>query len=344
MTRISTWRRGAAWTLLVAVAAATPTRGDASDWFGVLSDLSIATDSAGDPAPPAAPAPLASAPDLSGVLADVSITTDTAAATLPPTAEPAPRASYPMTANSAAEGVPDLANILAAPVAEPIPVAVRNEFVVATDARAPVDYPILSAEVITPPAITDQRDAEAITPPAPFAPPTEPSGVAVLSQPLVTVSIDASPAWDVAKNSENIKPENRIQDLAAGRFATGGAVVDAVGAFERFPARGFAWASPASYHRPLLFEQPNLERYGHYAACCRRDSLTQSAISAAHFFGAVPAIPYWIGAYGCCEPTYVLGAYRPGSCNPHRPIDPRCSWRGLALQAAASTGAVFVVP
>ncbi|MEQ8847754.1 MAG: hypothetical protein RIC11_08400 [Botrimarina sp.] len=170
--------------------------------------------------------------------------------------------------------------------------------------------------------------------------PTRPADV-LLNRPLSAIELAGDPAPEVAANNERLRPENRIRDLAAesirGPAAAGAPIA-------RFGPSGFAWAAPAVYHRPLLFEQPNLERYGHHHALCEHDHLTPSAISAAHFFGALPAVPYWVGAYGPCEHQYTLGAYRPGSCNPHQLVLPRPSLRGLAVQAAATTGAVFLVP
>jgi hypothetical protein len=106
----------------------------------------------------------------------------------------------------------------------------------------------------------------------------------------------------------------------------------------------FSWAAPALYTNPIYFEQPNVERYGHYVAVCKRDNLTQSAISAAHFFVSVPALPYMVGAKGPCECNYVLGSYRPGSCNPHQLVKPPLSLRGLVYEGVAATGLVFLLP
>lgn len=73
-----------------------------------------------------------------------------------------------------------------------------------------------------------------------------------------------------------------------------------------------AWEAPGFYHRPLYFEQPNVERYGHYVP------RWQPAISGAHFFGSIVALPYKMWVYPPCDPIYTLGHHRPGSCNPHQ--------------------------
>ena len=210
------------------------------------------------------------------------------------------------------------------------------------------------APLLLPPRESIPRGAEVIPPPATKPESAsrgqsrsaiDPSEVtALLSRGLIGVSIDAAPAPDVAKQSEKIKEENQIRDLAAERFNAGSRFVSPQMISPAAACWGFAWAAPALYHRPLLFEQPNVERYGHQAILCPGDRDTQSVVSGAHFFGSVAVLPYLLGAHGCCEPEYVLGSYRPGSCNPHQIVKPRRSCRGLAAQTAATTGLVFVVP
>ncbi len=75
----------------------------------------------------------------------------------------------------------------------------------------------------------------------------------------------------------------------------------------------YAWEAPNFYHRRLYFEQPNLERYGHYYGSWK----LQSALSTAHFFAAIPALPLKAMHTRPCERVYTLGHYRPGNCNPH---------------------------
>jgi hypothetical protein len=116
----------------------------------------------------------------------------------------------------------------------------------------------------------------------------------------------------------------------------------------RYAPNCFGWAAPAFYHNPLYFEEPNLERYGHYYCCngyrcCYGDCL-QSAVSTAHFFGTVPFMPYKIGADPCCERQYTLGWYRPGSCNPHQIIYPEKSFCGLVYQGLVTGGAIWAIP
>jgi hypothetical protein len=70
----------------------------------------------------------------------------------------------------------------------------------------------------------------------------------------------------------------------------------------------YFWQAPALCHRPLYFEEPNLERYGHSAGC-----LLQPLVSSAHFFSAVPALPVKMAFEHPHRRRYTLGHARPGS-------------------------------
>ncbi len=73
----------------------------------------------------------------------------------------------------------------------------------------------------------------------------------------------------------------------------------------------FTWTASALCHKPLYFEEVQLERYGHSAG-----PITQAALSGVHFFGNIVALPYHIGLNPPNECQYTLGYYRPGSCAP----------------------------
>ncbi|MEO0528938.1 MAG: hypothetical protein AAF266_00025 [Planctomycetota bacterium] len=166
-----------------------------------------------------------------------------------------------------------------------------------------------------------------------------------LQRPIEALTLDAAVRPELREGIARLEGSLAIQDIAVDRFGAWEAPqYDASMAAPRFTEREFRWASPAFYSRPLYFEQPNLERYGHHVALCERDNLTQSAISTAHFFATVPVLPYAMGANTPDECSYVLGAYRPGSCNPHQIVKPRLSLRGLVYQGAVTTGLVFLLP
>ncbi|MEZ6127972.1 MAG: hypothetical protein R3C59_04775 [Planctomycetaceae bacterium] len=105
-----------------------------------------------------------------------------------------------------------------------------------------------------------------------------------------------------------------------------------------WPQTTYMWKAAAVSHRPLYFQDDNLERYGHH------HGIFEPAISAAKFFGRVPLIPYMVGATPCDECQYALGYYRPGDCVPLHQTHPKQSVLGVAYQVAAVTGAVLVIP
>ncbi len=84
-----------------------------------------------------------------------------------------------------------------------------------------------------------------------------------------------------------------------------------------FPGRHFArttfnWRATGVCHKPLYFEDVQLERYGH-----SWNPVVQPFMSAAHFFVSVPLLPYKMGLNPPSECVYSLGYYRPGSCAPY---------------------------
>lgn len=70
----------------------------------------------------------------------------------------------------------------------------------------------------------------------------------------------------------------------------------------------FTWASPAFYHRPLYFEQPNLERYGIGHRKC-----FQPIFSGIHFYGNVFLLPVKLMTQPPGERSSTLGHQRPGN-------------------------------
>jgi hypothetical protein len=73
----------------------------------------------------------------------------------------------------------------------------------------------------------------------------------------------------------------------------------------------FTWTASGLCHKPLYFEDVQLERYGHSTG-----PLTQPFLSGAHFFMSLILLPYNMGLYPPHECKYALGYYRPGSCAP----------------------------
>jgi hypothetical protein len=79
-----------------------------------------------------------------------------------------------------------------------------------------------------------------------------------------------------------------------------------------FARTTFTWKATGVCHKPLYFEDVQLERYGH-----SWNPVAQPFMSAAHFFVSVPLLPYKMGLNPPNECMYTLGYYRPGSCAPY---------------------------
>jgi len=118
------------------------------------------------------------------------------------------------------------------------------------------------------------------------------------------------------------------------------AFFDPCGTTRGWPVNSFNWVASCLCHNPLYFEEANLERYGY--GCCE---CVQPAVSAAHFFATVPALPYMmaVDCPGSCD--YTLGHYRPGSCPPWRyHCCTRVSCLGALSAGGVATGLVFLIP
>jgi hypothetical protein len=101
----------------------------------------------------------------------------------------------------------------------------------------------------------------------------------------------------------------------------------------------FRWLATRLCHRPLYFEQVNVERYGYTISPC-----LQPAISGAHFFLTIPALPYKATVHPPRECIYTLGHYRPGSRAPRRWHCMEWDPTAATVEGAVATGLVFLIP
>ncbi len=99
------------------------------------------------------------------------------------------------------------------------------------------------------------------------------------------------------------------------------------------------WKATGACHKPLYFEEVQLERYGH-----EWGPFAQPVISTAHFFGNIAVLPYKMGIHPMNECQYSLGYYRPGSCAPWTVGPVPLSLRGAVAQATAVGGLVWALP
>ena len=105
-------------------------------------------------------------------------------------------------------------------------------------------------------------------------------------------------------------------DLAGEQLAAAGVRSTEIDEVRSGPLEHFQWDSSLYCHRPLYFEDVNLERYG------LGFGVVQPALSAAHFYGNIAILPGRLLFQPPCECRYTLGHYRPGNCVPyqlHRP-------------------------
>jgi hypothetical protein len=141
-------------------------------------------------------------------------------------------------------------------------------------------------------------------------------GIAIASAPGKLPDDPATACWEQLNQS--------VGPLAAARC---------------WPMHVFNWDATCLCHRPLYFEQINLERHGY--GCCET---LQPLASAAHFFATIPALPYCMAVECPCECVYTLGHYRPGSCPPWRCHWPPCSPLAAAAEGGVWTGMIFLIP
>jgi len=106
-----------------------------------------------------------------------------------------------------------------------------------------------------------------------------------------------------------------------------------------WPQVTYRWTASKLYHKPLYFEEVDLERYGHSWGPC-----LQPFVSGAHFFTRLPVLPYCMGYTPPCECQYALGYYRPGNCAPYLVPAVPVSARGGLWQAGAAVGTAIIVP
>ena len=106
-----------------------------------------------------------------------------------------------------------------------------------------------------------------------------------------------------------------------------------------FVPSAIQWKASGLCHKPLYFEEVQLERYGHEIG-----PVLQPLVSTAHFFGNIAVLPYKMGIHPPQECQYALGYYRPGDCAPYMLPPVPISLRGALMQAGAAVGGAALVP
>lgn len=106
-----------------------------------------------------------------------------------------------------------------------------------------------------------------------------------------------------------------------------------------FCATTFTWTASALCHKPLYFEQIELERYGHTPG-----PILEAPMAGAKFALDLATLPYNMGINPPNECQYALGYYRPGNCAPWIIPPVPLSLRGAIFQTAAVTGVSWIIP
>ncbi len=158
-----------------------------------------------------------------------------------------------------------------------------------------------------------------------FAPHTDEAAIDRFTRRLVDVPLDIRP-------TEGIMPG----DPAATKFAES-ATMDPR-EFHQVPGIVCSCTPWTICFRPLYFEEVALERYGDKARCI------QPAISGVRFFSNVALLPYKMRVRPPRSCVCSNGFSRVGDCPP--PGYGECVWRwdAAAIQVAAVTGFVFILP
>jgi len=197
-----------------------------------------------------------------------------------------------------------------------------------------------------PPAVADPPSASADAPSS-LAPALAPRTAPRLPVPAPTLAeeeIVSTPAGGILRSAKQLgtnieAPGGEFPtNVAAGPFSAAGQVPSWMSSRRRDAETVVYWDAPAVAYRPLYFEDINLERHGYSAG------VFQPALSAAHFFGRLPALPYLMVSERHHQAQYSLGHYRPGSQAPYVWYLPRPSAAGGVAEAAAVTGLLFAFP
>ena len=113
---------------------------------------------------------------------------------------------------------------------------------------------------------------------------------------------------------------------------------------EQYAARNFPdvvvpWQAPTTKYYPLYFQDPALERYGH-----THHPLVQPVISSARFSGQLVMMPYQMAIIPPWQLESPLGWYRPGDVVPKLRYPFPWNAKAAAVEAAAVTGFIYLIP
>ncbi len=100
----------------------------------------------------------------------------------------------------------------------------------------------------------------------------------------------------------------------------------------------FTFKASLLCHKPLYFEEVDLERYGHSL-----NPLIGPVWSGVHFFITIPTLPYQMSLAPINECQYILGYYRPGNCAPYLFPPIPLSAEAALIEATSVVGGFFIL-
>ena len=160
----------------------------------------------------------------------------------------------------------------------------------------------------------------------------------VIRAPEPLVSLDSGPVRSL-KADIRCSPGDVPENIARAKFAEAAAIPEP--ANRDWLPFTYCWEAPSLCYGPLYFEETNLERYGYGPRYLR---LFQPVLSAGHFFGTLPILPYEIAVQPPGDRKYTLGHYRPGSPAPYQLSRPPVRPLAGVAEAGVVTGLFFVIP
>ncbi|MBI5761681.1 MAG: hypothetical protein HZA46_24490 [Planctomycetales bacterium] len=170
----------------------------------------------------------------------------------------------------------------------------------------------------------------------------EPVATQPVANPGSQVDLDLKPlsaiSTRIATPDDEVGQPHLPPNLAESQLALAGQRKHWLGAARGWSPNDYCWTAPGLMHRPLYFEEINLERYGY------SHGGLQPALSAVTFAGNVALLPYQMTLDRPSCPIYALGYDRPGNCVPYS--SHRLPWRANAalVEGLTLTGLAFAIP
>lgn len=153
-------------------------------------------------------------------------------------------------------------------------------------------------------------------------------------RPIGALTVGIAPPKPKAGDAAGEFPEN----LAQSKFADLEPIFVETEPFAPWNAYGQLVLSADFCHQPLYFEDINLERYG------RSHGVFQPFISAARFYGSVPALPYKM----VVQPPRVClkddSRWPAGGLAPHQRNLPPFDVKASVVEAAVIVGLILLIP